>query len=216
MNKEDASNPLARVIWIGGSPCAGKTTLAAALAQRYGLTHFSCDDALQAHLQRSWPATHPLLHALSAQSWNALWSRPVGQQIAEEFAFYREEFPLILEDLRALPGAGIIAEGTALLPELVAPLLTDRRRGIWMLPTVAFQREHYARRPWIADILRQCADPTQAFDNWMRRDSGFADLVERDAAARGLATLRIDGTQAISAIDAMVSALLDLPPQHRL
>lgn len=216
MREAAGDKSLARVFWIGGSPCAGKTTIAAALARRHTLTHYSCDDALPAHLARSTPATHPLLHALSALSWDAIWSRPVEQQIAEEFAFYREEFSLILEDLRALPGNGIIAEGTALLPELVAPLLANSRQAVWLVPTAAFQREYYAHRPWVADILKQCADPAQAFDNWMQRDSGFADLVEADAKARGLMVLRIDGTQTISEIDTSVSALLDLPSQGTL
>lgn len=36
-----APTTLAQIIWIGGSPCAGKSTLAATLARRYGLTHYS-------------------------------------------------------------------------------------------------------------------------------------------------------------------------------
>lgn len=202
---------LAQILWIGGSPCAGKSTLAITLAQRYGLTHYSCDDALLSHLRRSNPSTHPMLHKLSNSSWNELWTRPVERQIREELAFYREELPLILEDLRAFsPDTAVIAEGTALLPDLVAPLLHDRRRGVWLLPSVSFQREHYARRPWVGDILRQCADPERAFDHWMRRDSGFADTVEASAKARDLSVLRVDGTQSVEEMTAIATDVLCL------
>ncbi len=57
---------------------------------------------------------------------------------------------------------------------------------MWLIPGAHFQREHYARRPWVEGILRQCADPAHAFDNWMARDAGFEEEVARDTAARGL------------------------------
>ncbi len=209
-----APTPLAQVLWIGGSPCAGKSTLAATLARRCGLTHYSCDDALTAHLQRSNAATYPLLHQLANSSWDELWNRPVERQIREELAFYREEFPLILEDLADFPaGTPIVAEGTALLPKLVAPMLQEQQRAIWVVPTASFQREHYARRPWIDDILRQCADPALAFDNWMRRDIGFADAVEADAQSLNLPVIRVDGKKGAEDMLTRVCGILRLPPR---
>lgn len=209
-----APTSVGEVIWIGGSPCAGKSTLAATLAGQYGLTHYSCDDALPAHVQRSNAATYPLLHQLAMSSWDEVWTRPVERQICEELAFYREEFPLILEDLAAFPpGTPLVAEGTALLPELVAPLLQGQRRAIWLVPTASFQREHYARRPWIDDILRQCADPALAFDNWMQRDIGFADTVEASARALDLPVIRVDGTENAERIAKLACDLLGLPPR---
>ena len=214
MQKSALSPKLSKVIWIGGSPCAGKSTLATALARRHSLLHYSCDAALNDHLQRSDPANYPILHRLANSAWDELWTRPVEQQIREELAFYEEEFSLILEDLAGFPaGTSIVAEGTALLPELVAPLLRDRRQAVWLVPTATFQREHYARRPWIDDILRQCADPALAFDNWMRRDSGFADAVEASAKRLALPVLRVDGTQDTGAVAALVSGILSLPPR---
>lgn len=209
-----APTTLAQTIWIGGSPCAGKSTLAAMLARRHGLTHYSCDDALTAHVQRSNTATYPLLHQLAKSSWNEIWTRPVERQIREELAFYREEFPLILEDLTAFPpDTPIVAEGTALLPELVAPLLQGQCQAIWLVPTAAFQREHYVRRPWLDDILRQCADPALAFDNWMRRDIGFADVVEGSARALGLPVIRVDGKEDAEEVLTRVCGALRLSSQ---
>src|SRR3954451_22553031 len=106
------------ILWIGGSPCAGKSTLSTYLAEKYGCAVYRCDEAYDAHLERSTPVAQPWISRLKAMSWNDVWMRPVETQIREEFAFYREEFPLILDDLRALPaGAPLIVEGTALLPE---------------------------------------------------------------------------------------------------
>ena len=199
------------VFWIGGSPCAGKSTIAARLASAYGFALYRCDEALDAQLRRVSALSHPMMHKLTNSSWNDLWTRPVEVQIREELAFYREEFPLILDDLRAYPDeTPLIVEGTALLPELVAPLLVAPQQVVWLVPTATFQREHYARRPWIHAILRQCDDPAQAFENWMRRDSGFADEVERQARERQLRALRIDGTLDIAAINMLIEDWLQL------
>lgn len=202
-----------RVLWVGGSPCAGKSTLAALLADRHGLALYHCDEALPAHLRRAAPTAYPLMHTLTNTPWNALWARPVDAQIREELAFYREEFPLVLEDLRGFPTTSpVIAEGTALLPELVAPHLAEPHRALWLVPSAAFQREQYAQRPRIHDILRQCDEPRAAFENWMRRDIGFADTVERHAKERHLPVLRVDGTRGVEALATIAEGRLQLPP----
>ena len=114
---------------------------------------------------------------------------------------------MILADLAALPAdRPILAEGAALLPELVAPDLADPRCAIWVVPTEAFQRHHYAQRPWIGDILAQCSQPEQAFRNWMDRDAAFARHVLASAGARGLATLLVDGHTALEANAAAIAA----------
>jgi 2-phosphoglycerate kinase len=200
-----------RILWIGGSPCAGKSTLARHLAEQYGLAPYRCDEALDSHLGRITAAAHPTIHKLTNISWNELWTRPIEVQIREELAFYREDFPLIVEDLLSLPvTTPLIVEGTALLPELIAPLLAAPHQAVWLVPTATFQRDHYARRSWIEEILRQCADPAQAFDNWMRRDSGFADIVEAQAIEHALWVQRVDGTVNIEAMTALVAAQLGL------
>jgi 2-phosphoglycerate kinase len=209
----DLRRALARILWVGGSPCAGKSTLAAILAGRHGLALYRCDEALTGHLQRATPTAQPMMHKLTNMPWNDLWRRPVDAQIHQELAFYQEEFPFVLEDLLDFPTTTpVIAEGTALLPELVAPLLTDRRRAVWLVPSADFQREHYSRRPWIHDILRQCDDPAQAFENWMQRDIGFADTAERRAKERRLQVLRVDGTLRVEALTTIAEGWFRLSP----
>ena len=94
--------------------------------------------------------------------------RPVGELVADEIAIYREEFGMILDDLRALPAdRPILAEGAVLLPEFVIPVMSDPRAAVWVVPTPDFQLKQYHQRPWIQGILKKCRDPDQAFRNWM-------------------------------------------------
>lgn len=201
-------NGLAHVLWMGGSPCSGKSSMAALLCERYDLAYYQCDAHFDAHQQAATPADHPRLHALGGMTWDAIWMRPVAAQVADELVIYREEFGLILDDLRALPpDRPILAEGAALLPELVAPLAGA---GVWVVPTPDFQLAQYRQREWIHGILAQCADPDQAFHNWMARDAGFAEVVTAQATARDLPVIMVDGRATIAENAAAAAAYLGL------
>jgi 2-phosphoglycerate kinase len=191
---------------MGGSPCAGKSSIADLLAARHGLRVYHCDDYFQAHGARVVPAQQPTFHKISGMTWEQIWMRPIAELVADEVQVYHEEFAMIVDDLLALAGAQpILAEGSALLPELVAGLLGDPRRAIWMVPTEAFQREYYPKRGrWVQDVVRQCSDPQQALQNWMDRDVAFAEIVAQGAAERGLEVVRVDGSCTIDEHAAMV------------
>lgn len=38
---------MAKIYWIGGSPCSGKSTIAEIISNRYGLYYFKVDDYLE-------------------------------------------------------------------------------------------------------------------------------------------------------------------------
>jgi hypothetical protein len=114
--------------WLGGSPCAGKSSIADWLVARYGLAYYQCDQFFGAHTGRATPETAPTLHQLGQFSWDEIWLEPVQTLLAREIAAYREEFPMIQADLAELmqtTTAPILVEGAALLPDLVVDLLPD-------------------------------------------------------------------------------------------
>ena len=192
------SSQLSHVLWMGGSPCSGKSSIAQTLAQEHGLQTYHCDDHYEAHLKRADPGKHPRMFRASGVTWDEVWMHPVDYLVAREFAFYREEFEMVMEDLLVMPRSSpILAEGAALLPECVAPLLTRPNQAIWVVPTEHFQRTQYARRDWVENILRQCSQPSEAWENWMGRDAAFARQVSSDARERQLAILEVDGSQSI-------------------
>jgi adenylate kinase family enzyme len=206
--QSDIKQSLAHVLWMGGSPCSGKSSIAETLANRYGLTLYRCDDAFWEHMEHADPDRHPTLHKLNQTAWNEIWMRPVDVQIAEEMKCYYEEFDMLLDDLLEYPrSTPVLAEGAALLPDLVSGLLPDDRRAIWIVPTAAFQRAHYTpeQRPWVKDILKQCQDATQAFQNWMDRDAGFANQVSTRVRELGFRLIEVDGERTIEENTEMVA-----------
>jgi hypothetical protein len=193
MKIEAIQRQLAHVHWLGGSPCAGKSSVADTLATKYDYQLYRCDDAFERHAAIVTAERYPIFSALSALSGDALWMRPLDQQIADEINLYKEEFELIIADLLALPNTiPILAEGNALLPELVGPLLTSSQQAFWMVPTPAFQMQHYAQRAWTKEVVAACTNPEQAFANWMQRDISFATHVMQAALRQKLFWLQVD------------------------
>lgn len=197
---------LKHVYWLGGSPCAGKSSIADYLAARYDLLLYRCDDAYYEHQKVVTPEQQPLFSRLAQATSEEIWiKRPVEQQTREELALYHEEFPLVVEDLLALPtDRPVLAEGAALLPECVAPLLCSKQQALWIVPTAAFQLHHYSIRDWTHEIIKDCSNPRLAFDNWMQRDIRFASLVAQAATERALSVLVVDGMHSLEENTAFV------------
>ena len=139
-----------------------------------------------------------------------LWLRPLDEQVQEEFAFYREEFPFILDDLARFPsGQTVLAKGAALLPELIDPAAVAQGRAIWIVPTASFQLEHYGKRTWPADTLALCTDRAAVWSNWMERDIRFARAVAASACALTYPLLLVNGSTSLDENIATVSGLLN-------
>ncbi len=203
---------LAHVTWLGGSPCAGKSTIADRIAAEHDMTVYRCDDAFFAHAERLTPESRPVFSRLAQASPDEVWLRPVRQQIDEEIELYREEFPMIIEDLLSLPSdRPLIAEGAALMPELLHSLGIADYRMLWMVPTEAFQRHHYGQRAWRHEVLRKCSDPERGWENWMRRDAGFAREIARQASECDLKLITVDGSRSINDTYADVTGWLNIP-----
>lgn len=59
-------HPFSHVYWIGGSPCAGKSTIADTLSASFGLTVYRCDDAYVPHQALITPERQPIFSRLAA------------------------------------------------------------------------------------------------------------------------------------------------------
>jgi hypothetical protein len=198
MRAETIQRELAHVYWLGGAPCAGKSSVADTLVTKYGWQLYRCDEAYKHHLSIVTSEEQPIFSQLSALTDDALWMRPLAQQISQEIGLYQEEFPLILDDLLALPKTmPVLVEGAALLPHLVAPLLVARYQALWMVPAPEFQMKHYMQREWAQKIVATCTHPEQAFANWMQRDISFAAYVTQNALEQRLFLMRVDGRQSL-------------------
>jgi hypothetical protein len=180
------------VLWIGGAPGSGKTTVARRLARRHGLRLYSADTRTWEHRDRALAAGHA-----AARRWESLspverWERSTPTEMLE-MSLHRERGAMVLDDLRALPQAPlVVAEGSPLPAAAV-----DRARAVWLTPTPDFQRAQLA-------ALDTTRGATELY-------TLLAEVIRRDAAEHGLHVLVVDGTRGIEEVTAAVESLLAAP-----
>jgi hypothetical protein len=195
---------------VGGGSGAGKSTVAHQLAERHGLLLHHVEPPSK-YLARSTSASAPLLHAFAAMSMDERWINRSLQVMFETFhAFHGECFDLVVEDVLALPDDPVLVEGFSLLPRLVAPLLDNRQRAIWLLPSPAFRRSAFESRGSTWTIPNKTSDPQRALENLLARDALFTEALCRQTAAHQLPSLDVDGHLTIEDSVALVGRALGL------
>lgn len=202
---------LDHVRWIGGGSGAGKSTLASALARTFGLGVYSTDEAIAEHSGRLGPEA-PLLQEFQRMSMDERWMLRDPATMYRTFPwFHGEGFDLLVEDLLALPRASVtLVEGFRLLPQLVLPLLTDLRHGVWLFPTKAFRQAAFTARDGDAAFWTRTTDPDRALTNLLERDRMFSNAILAETTRFGLNAVPVDGTTSIDDQAVRLAAALSL------
>jgi len=202
---------MAKIYWIGGSPCSGKSTIAEIISNRYGLYYFKVDDYLEKYTNYGFLLNLEICRKQSIMNSEEIWMREAALQYKEELQFYDEIFDFILQDLETMcEGRDIITEGTAYLPNLMNKKDIAKDRYLAIIPTRNFQINHYIQREWIHSVLDGCSDFQKAFNNWMDRDSLFVEEVIRQCGENRYLSLVNNGKTSIKDLVEIVSAHFSL------
>jgi hypothetical protein len=197
---DDVRERLSHVLWIGGGPQAGKTTLSRLLAGKWDLKIYNLDwHAVREHAGRPGTA----VAAFQRLSMDERWAVPSAEQLLERsVAIWQDGFTLVLDDLLALPDSRtIVAEGPGAFPWCVAPLLSSARQAIFLVPTRE-RRDTVASRRWGVGQRERfpgIVERERALSRVSARDALLDARIVSSCAELGLRCERIDGSRDLDA-----------------
>ncbi len=184
------------VYFVGGSPCSGKSTIVEMISNKNDFYYFKVDDFLEKYIKLAALDHKPICTKVSNMTSDEIWMRNPLIQSEEEFEIYNEMFEFIISDIKSIKTKKtVIAEGAAFTPEFAKKYAL--KKYIAIIPTKDFQLFHYQKRPWINEILKDCQDKEKAFNNWMERDSIFANAVYKQCIDNCYDVIINDGRKTI-------------------
>jgi hypothetical protein len=204
---EDVRAALSHVLWIGGGPQAGKTTLSRLLAGTYDLRIYNLD-LHGPHDHAIGPG--PAESAFAALAMDERWALPsVAELVERSIRIWEERFARARFDLLSLQRVRpIIAEGPGALPWCVATLLSSPRQAMFLVPT-AERREIVAATRWGRGQVERfpgILDRERALRKVRERDALMDELTISACEQLGLRCERVDGSRDL---DASVALLED-------
>ena len=180
-----------RILCIGGSPCAGKSTVAERISKEYGAYYYKVDDHIDEFINLAAEKGYTTCKNCLVMTPEENWMRPPVMQRDEEFDIYDEMSEFVFDFLDKIDSDFIITEGAAYTPKIIKKY--GIQEYITIIPTPEFQISHYKEREYVPYVLEGCSDKQKAFDNWMQRDILFAEYVRSECEKNDIPCIINDG-----------------------
>lgn len=174
----------AHALWIGGPQGSGKSSVARALADRFGLQLYHVDLRTWVHEERMPPT------AFASLSMDERWVHATPEQMLGWFVTTsRHRFRLVLEDIRALPDRpAVVVEGPQLFPTSVSAVLGAPDQALFLIPAESEMKERLRQR----GPIEGTSDGARARENAVARDQMIRATFEREARELRLPALPVD------------------------
>jgi hypothetical protein len=199
-----------RVLWMGGSTCAGKSTIADQIADRHGLSVYHVDHHEGPHAERASALSLPVYERWLAMTLTERWVlSSVDELVADTLAMSEERMPMILEDIADIEGR-VLVEGFQIYPWLIAPLLDSPKAAVWLVCSPEFRRATHSSRPHGWTLPSQTDDPERAQAHRLERDDRIGEEIARRARELDLKAIEVDGSRGLGDIAAEVESHLHL------
>lgn len=197
------------VLWVGGSTCAGKTSVALHLAERHGLNLYLRDEREPKHAEDVDRDRYPNYARWSAMSLDERWAvSSVDELVADTLALGPEVLEMTLDDVRREPRP-VLVEGFQIYPDLVAVHLPTPHHAVFLVATPAFRRSTHFSRPHAWATPSRTSDPDRAQQKRLERDDRVGEHVLASARWHGLKAIEIDGRRELAGIASEVEEWIE-------
>ncbi len=196
-----------RVLLIGGTSHAGKSTLAQSLAAQIGWRHISTDK-LARHPGRPWQVPPQVVPPHVVEHYQNL---SIDELIADVLRHYRENvWPLIENILTTcamdLSSDRLVIEGSAVLPERGATLPFKNTAAVWLTANHELLAQRiYTESQYATKTLSEKA----LIDKFLLRTWRFNDIIREDVNRLGLTNLVVDEASHLDDLIAACRSLID-------
>ena len=179
-----------RVILIGGTSHAGKSTLGEALALRLGWVYQSTDK-LARHPGRPWQTPPKTVPPHVAEHYLSL---PVDELIADVVRHYTQTvWPLVEEMVSAHTNDPLrdclVIEGSALLPELAARLTHNKAAMVWLTASPEFLKQRIYGE---SDYENKTPLEQKMIHKFMERTVRFNERMAEAVSRLGLTLINVE------------------------
>ncbi|AJS59348.1 hypothetical protein [Paenibacillus sp. IHBB 10380] len=193
------------IIWIGGSPDSGKSTIAKNLLRKYDLQFYDYDLLEDQHHDEL--AKHStvagVIHSSSIEN---SWVNTTPELLLERAnQSFKSRFPLVIRDLSTLDIHKVtLAEGFGLTPQLVSPYISNPQQAIWLVSTIEFKKTSSAKRNKLCGLFTSKEMELLAKENLLKRDMLIDAQIRDEAKSLGMTIIEVNNERTIEEISTLI------------
>ncbi|RUT41365.1 hypothetical protein EJP82_23665 [Paenibacillus anaericanus] len=180
------------ILWIGGSPDSGKSTIARYIVQKYNLSYYDYDGNEDRHheeISAHSVGVEEILSSTMEDNW--VYITP-DELLHRANASFRGRFPMVVRDLSAMNADNpILAEGFGLTPQLVAPFLGNSNQAIWLVSDGHFKMTSAKKRRKLSGEFKTSDMENAALENLHKRDMLIDAQIREEANQLGLEVIEV-------------------------
>ncbi len=182
-----------RIYYIGGSPCAFKTSIAQKISEQYSFKVYNADNHIERYLEIGAKKRNKVLKKMRRISVLDQWFLDLDVQFKNEIALYSFAGKVIKGDLkRFYKNKDILVEGCPVIPEFINKKEVAPENYVVLVASKSFERSIFETREYITRYLNLTKDKDLAFENWLARDEMIARYYKEEAEKYGYKYIEIN------------------------
>lgn len=178
-----------KVIYIGGAPMVGKTTIARTIATQLDYSYISTDDICTAIASVTTPESHSAFHYMSAKDYREYYIQSSQDKLIEEINNQHEALWPALKTLMQNHlswGEPLVIEGWGIRPSYVFEL-SGNVGGLFLISSDKLLEERVNK----SDFYKGASNEKVMIENFLARSKSYNKMLKEQVGVYGLKSVEI-------------------------